>query len=706
MAKKILLICIVLIAVIIIALTALIKIYVTAERVRAFIIPRAEKALNRKVNIGEINIGLFKGIEVKDLVIKEADEKNNFLSSKHFVLKYRLLPLLSKKVIIDEVKLISPEIRIERDRKGKFNFEDIGQKQGPSEEKEKKQADAQNGLPVSLLVKKIEIIDARLSFVDLKKELPYIKGSVNISTEIKSSGRNKIFTAGNMDLRLDEIIIHKTPAKHIRDLNVGLKYAVSMNLESDSIRIDTADLKVQEISASVTGAITNLGTSPKINIAVSIPETQVKNIQKSLKSFTDIKGLSLSGSLKADLKLTGPVKEIQSLKAAGTFMLGKVSINYNGVKAVLDGDLKFNEQSMTINLISTIGKNTAELKGSVHSYFKNQKINLNLYSKKLFLDEVFPKSRPKSSSPGQKGKPARAGVSAEAKPLDLRLTADGEIKIDSAIYKSLTMTDFYARYQLKNNKFEITKMTALVGKGRFNLNSGVDLSRPGYTYRLASNLDSLDAEEVVNSMFPKAKDTVFGTISFNLKLNGAGTLPENIRKNLVGSGDFNIKNGKIANNKISENLARFLGINELRTIPLKKADGTIKIQNGTARLDSIFSSDDISMNPSGNIGLDKTLDLAFDLKLSPGLTDKLAFRAGETKYIKDEAGWGVIPLKISGTFSAPSYSIDIARAGNRVIEKKTKKLIQDLLNKDKKQVPEGEKQGDKKPVDLLKELFK
>ncbi|MEF9438346.1 MAG: AsmA family protein, partial [Candidatus Mariimomonas ferrooxydans] len=360
----------------------------------------------------------------------------------------------------------------------------------------------------------------------------------------------------------------------------------------------------------------------------------------------------------------------------------------------------------TINLISTIGKNTAELKGSVHSYFKNQKINLNLYSKKLFLDEVFPESRPKSSSPGQKGKPARAGASAEAKPLDLRLTADGEIKIDSAIYKSLTMTDFYARYQLKNNKFEITKMTALVGKGRFNLNSGVDLSRPGYTYRLASNLDSLDAEEVVNSMFPKAKDTVFGTISFNLKLNGAGTLPENIRKNLVGSGDFNIKNGKIANNKISENLARFLGINELRTIPLKRATGTIKIRKGIARLDSIFSSDDISMNPSGNIGLDKTLDLAFDLKLSPGLTDKLAFRAGETKYIKDEAGWGVIPLKISGTFSAPSYSIDIARAGKRVIEKKAKKLIEDLLDKDKKQVPEGEKQEDKKPEDLLKELFK
>lgn len=160
-------------------------------------------------------------------------------------------------------------------------------------------------------------------------------------------------------------------------------------------------------------------------------------------------------------------------------------------------------------------------------------------------------------------------------------------------------------------------MTAFAGKGKFNINGIVDLSTPGYTYSLKAGIDSLHTDEVVNSFFPKAKDTVFGLLSANLKLNGAGTKPEKVKNNLVADGDFNIKDGKITNAKITDNLSRFLNIDELKTLNLRQANGTIKIRNGVARLDSNFTSDDVAMNPSGDIGLDETLDLAFDLKLSP-----------------------------------------------------------------------------------------
>ena len=704
--KKLLFIIVVLIAAVLIALTALVKIFITPEKVKTFLIPEVEHALNRKISIGEINIGLFKGVEVKDLAIKEIDGETDFVKCRDFVLQYKLFPLLFKKLFVNELTLLSPEIRIARSKEGRFNFEDIGKGQEPEGGKKEKQDAEFKKLPVYLQINKIIIRDARFSLTDLKGDIPDIKGSFNINTGIKSVSRREIFSQGEIDLKLDEVLLKKTFKKY-KDITAGLKYALSMNLESGSIKIDKADLRIQEIPASISGTITNLKTSPEIDIAVLAAGAKAADIQKSLASFFDIKGLAFSGNLTADLRLRGMPKEPDSLKIKGRVILEKISIAYNNINAVLDGNLKFNEQIMDIDIKSTVGKNSAELKGAVSNYFKNSNIKLNLYSKQLFLDEVLPAGTTKGADAivSNGSPPVSVKISKEAEPINPKLTAEGEIKIDSAKYKNMTMSNFYAKYQLKNSKLEIIKMTALAGKGRFNMNSIVDLSKSGYTYNLACNIDSLHADEVVNAFFPKAKDTVFGSLSADFQLNGAGTLPETIKRNLSGDGDFNIKDGKITNNKMLENLALFLGIDELRTINLRQAHGTVKIRNSVARLDSIFLSDDVAMDPSGSIGLDETLDLAFDLKLSPRLTKK-AMGSSIAKYIKDEEGWGMIPLKVSGTFAKPSYIVDIAKAGKRVIKKEVDKFIDKLFKKDK-ETGDVQKQEEKKSIeDLLKGIFK
>lgn len=693
--KKVFSIIAVLIVVILVAFAVFIKVYITPEKVKAFLVPMAEEALNRKVDIGEINISLFKGIEVKNFAIKEIDRKTDFVKCRGFVLKYKLLPLLSRRVVIDELRITSPEIRIVRSSAGKFNFESIG-KQEPPEIKEEKEAAEPTGIPVSLLIDKIVVENAGFTLKDYKEELPDIKGSVDIVASIRSAGEDELFSKGSIDLRLDEFVTKK-PEKHIKNITAGLKYEVNINLESKGIRINKADIKVQKVAVSIKGDI-NFDTSPEINLAVSLPKTETADILESVSPFVELKGIALSGYLTADLKLKGIAGKPETLKTDGKITLDKVSVKYNDINALLDGSLKFSRQKAVLDITGAVGKNTVQLKGSITNYFKNQKINLNLYSKRLYLDELMPAGEAKTMPPDRKGgEPAlKKGRVKEAEPLDLKLTADGEIRIDSAIYKGIQMDDFYMRYQFKNNKFEIPKMSASIEKGKFNLKCLVDLSKPGYTYNLSSSLDSLHADEIVNSLFPKAKDTVYGVLSSKFKLSGAGTLPENIKKNLIADGDFNVKDGKITKNKIAEKLALFLGIDELKTLNLRQAKGRIKIRNAVARLDSIFSSDDIAMNPSGNIGLDETLDLAFDLKLSPRLTDKVMMKSNIVSYIKDESGWGRIPLKVSGTFSDPSYSVDVEKAGKRIIKKKAKKLIEDIFNRD----------NIKKPIeDLLKGIF-
>jgi len=700
--KKALIIIVAVLVVITVGLIGMVKIYVTPERVKEYLIPYSEQKLNRKIDIGEVNIGLFKGIDVKDFVIKEKDGKSDFATCRDFVLKFQILPLLSKKIVIDELNLVSPEVKITRDDKGVFNFEDIGKKQ--EAEPAEKTAVESKGLPVSLLVNNVAIKDARFSFQDGQKELPGVKGSLSLETGVKSSDGSKLFSEGSLDLMLDEIVL---PEKRITNIHTQLSYATHIDLDATDVRVDKADLKVQGIPVSITGDIKGLKKGPELDISVSLPKLKVTDLQKELSSIADLRGLSLSGDIAANVNLKGHAKKIDALKVDGQVMLEKTGITFKNITTVLDGKLKFSGQSADIDIKSTVGKNTADIKGSVSNFFKNPHIKLSLYSRQLFLDEVLPAGATKEQAISGENRQGAAAASREAEPLNLKLSAEGEIKIDSASYKGMNMTDFFARYQLKDNKFEIINMTAVAGKGRFLVNSAVDLSKPGYLYDLSGSLDSLHADEVVNSFFPKAKDTVFGVLSLNIKMNGAGTLPESVRKNLIGNGDFRITDGKITNAKIAENLAVFLNIDELKTINLKQANGTIKIKNGVARLDSVFVSDDIAMDPAGDIGLDETLDLAFDLKLSPRLSKKTV-GSGVAKYIRDEEGWGLIPLKVSGTFAKPSYAVDVAKAGKRVIKKEAEKFLDKLFKKetDKKAV-EGETKEKKSPVeDLFKGIFK
>ena len=90
--KKILFLIIVAIAIIVITLIVFIKIYLTPERIKTFLVPYAEQTLNRKISIGEIKINLLKGIDVKDFAVKETDEKTDFVKCGDFILKFHLTP--------------------------------------------------------------------------------------------------------------------------------------------------------------------------------------------------------------------------------------------------------------------------------------------------------------------------------------------------------------------------------------------------------------------------------------------------------------------------------------------------------------------------------------------------------------------------------------------------------------------------------------
>lgn len=145
------------------------KIVITPDRVRQVVIPRAEEHLNRPVSIGDINVSIFSGILISDFVIGSKDDTADFISADTLVLRYRFWPLLRLSVVVDEARLDSPDIRVERYKNGEFNFSDLIADPRAAEDIDRKPPDIavdENGRQIDLVVNEISVSGGRLVFVD------------------------------------------------------------------------------------------------------------------------------------------------------------------------------------------------------------------------------------------------------------------------------------------------------------------------------------------------------------------------------------------------------------------------------------------------------------------------------------------------------------------------------------------------------------
>jgi len=152
--------------------------FLSQERLRVMLVEPVADQLGRQVEFGSIKVSLFSGIDIKDIVVKEKDPTQNFVAIGDFRLKYELLPLLKRRLVINEVLIDQPVIRISRNAQGVFNFADLSlgpknvQKEIPPPELQTVEP-----LPLALVFKQIKINNLNLTFNDQTGALPTITSS-------------------------------------------------------------------------------------------------------------------------------------------------------------------------------------------------------------------------------------------------------------------------------------------------------------------------------------------------------------------------------------------------------------------------------------------------------------------------------------------------------------------------------------------------
>jgi len=170
-----------------IGLSFFVRSYLSSDRLKPLILPRAEAMTGRKVQLDEINVSLFSGIVAKGLTVKEKDGQKDFLKIGRFLLSYKLLPLLKRELVISKIEIVSPSVSIRRERGGKYNFSDMMGKtsQEPRKPSRPEPKPGPESLPVAVVADRLLIRNASLTFVDEEKQLPNV--SIALDAEFKGS---------------------------------------------------------------------------------------------------------------------------------------------------------------------------------------------------------------------------------------------------------------------------------------------------------------------------------------------------------------------------------------------------------------------------------------------------------------------------------------------------------------------------------------
>jgi uncharacterized protein involved in outer membrane biogenesis len=295
-------------------LIAFVHYYLTEERVKAIIIPQAEAALGREVAIGDIKIGLLSGITIKDFLIKEPDKKTNFVSTKAFVLRYKLMPLLQKKLIISEIRFDEPAVQVTRDKNGKFNFSSLAilsdetQKEMPEKPKS-----ASAALPLALTINQINLNKARIKIRDQLDEIPAVDATTSAKLNV-ALGRSikDLQYAGSFDF--DAAVAYGESQTNFNGKgNISQKdmdIVLDTNLDGEQIHAE-ADVNNFMAAPEATIAISSksLNIDKLLGIVAGLPKTPADKTQKSQpakKKSADIiaeslpSGLVAKGTVKVD----------------------------------------------------------------------------------------------------------------------------------------------------------------------------------------------------------------------------------------------------------------------------------------------------------------------------------------------------------------------------------------------------------------------
>lgn len=557
--------------------------------------------------------------------------------------------------------------------------------------------------------------------IDVNQFSPYLAGripgkleSMKLDLDIRVDRKGDVVTSsGNIRAGRIDLVLDAMPDKPLRNARVGLTYDAAVDTGTETIRINKADVDINGIPVKLSGAVSEYGTRPVLDLQADLPPTGAPTFLAALPQgmAAQANQMNPEGRISADIHLAGSPRQVKTLVRQGQIRLDGVGATYNGLQAAINGRLDIKGDAITGKQIAIgIEKQQAMLDFEVAGLTgKPIRITHTLTSNTLNLDKITAALGGEKKAPPEKKQPGKTGPAPPSGPMNLPLTADGTVEVGSAVYRGLNVKNFNLLYRLENNILQVRRLSGEVAGGTLSGKGKINLGVKKIDYEADVSVKGTKADDLVSALFPAAAHTMFGSLFLNAGLSGRGLELSGIRQTLTGQADLKVTDGKITGTELTRGLASFLGANTLQVLNFKAVEGNVRLNNGKFAIHTDYNSNDLRMSPTGTIGLDGSLDLSLNMRLAPALASRINRNPTVARLLTDDQGWTLLPLNVAGSVSSPRFALDTSAIKEQLKERGTRELRQRIEEKlFKKPAPskEGETPPDQQkqpPVDKLLE---
>ena len=595
----------------------------------------------------------------------------------------RLLPLvLHQQVKAGTVSLDGLVLNLAKDKEGHSNWEDLSK----SKNEKPETPGEKGGAPAALDISGLAIKDAALSYSDAKSGKSYKIDKLNLKTGTLSPGKPVDVTLAMLlqsadpkidaDLKLTGTLNADTDAKHYAFNKLKLDVAATgagvpggkqdvkltgeLDLDQAKGVMKFNDVKLEVAGLTLTTQIdgTNLnGDTPSftgpLTLAPFSPRIVLKNLKIDIPEPSDPKALT-EGSFTAALAATSK------------------SATLNDVKIKLD----------QTNVTGTLGVRD----------FSTSAIALALKVDAIDADRYLSKAADEAGKAGA-NKESFNETEIPVKALD-GINADGTLSITSLKLHGLQLADVAVKINAAKGKPKTDELSAKLYSGTIQSRSEII---PGERPRIASkaSLAGVEIGPLLKDLM--GKESVSGRGNLNFDINSSGRTVRDVRRALNGTVDFNLDKGAVKGFNLglilrqAQALLRHeqiaAGGSEQKQTDFAELKGKGHINNGVLTSDYLTA-----VNPAFRFAGEGTVDIGneqINYLAKPTVVENTEGAGGKGI---DELKGLTIPIRVTGSFDNPKYTIDIQEALkqkaasrlNQEIDKQKGRLLDklgDFLNK-------------------------
>jgi uncharacterized protein involved in outer membrane biogenesis len=295
-------------------------------------LPIVEEQLNRRVDVGEVRLALIPTPSIRLSKLRVSDSPafadNTFFSAQQVRLRVKFLPLLRGRLEVTELILDNPVFNLLKQPDGTFNYADIANKKTPAngrrESRKKSEGPkAADAATAALLIpSSMRIRGGQLNLVT-KGQTPVTIRGIDLSLKDFSSEASFPFEAA-----------FSYPG--IR--TISLKGELSYQEEKALLELKNNQLKIQEMTFPVRGNISNLFTTPRVQLDLRSDHVDAQPIFQILSVFNLApRDTEISGPMGLYVSVSGPSNSLVT-QIRGIFKDVKVN-GKRALKGYLSGEV-------------------------------------------------------------------------------------------------------------------------------------------------------------------------------------------------------------------------------------------------------------------------------------------------------------------------------------------------------------------------------